>query len=199
MTCVGKETYLSASYWLTLETMLETEEKANLYSGASCSVDAWPYCRRLASTPAYLRVGRWRNRRLRRPSLPLGPGQLGGSSRVRSAAQEARAVSCGTAKTARSVSRRGARDEEREESVCEDEELGGAEELARAVRPRHDALLHQTPHQVAHLDAQRAGCEPRGVSGKGVRPGVGAVFGLLLLPRFVSSARTLGDAGEHEA
>ena len=39
-TCVGKETYLSASYWLTLETMLETEEKANLYSGASCSVDA---------------------------------------------------------------------------------------------------------------------------------------------------------------
>ncbi len=34
-TCVGKETYLSASYCETLERMLETDEKANLYSGAS--------------------------------------------------------------------------------------------------------------------------------------------------------------------
>ena len=29
-TCVGKDTNLSASYWLTLDTMLEMEEKENL-------------------------------------------------------------------------------------------------------------------------------------------------------------------------
>ena len=38
---------MSASYWLTLETMLEIEEKENLYSGALCSVALGPSCCRL--------------------------------------------------------------------------------------------------------------------------------------------------------
>ena len=32
-TCVGNETYLSASYWHPLDMMLDTDEKENLYSG----------------------------------------------------------------------------------------------------------------------------------------------------------------------
>ena len=43
---MGKETYLSASYWLTLETMFEIEEKENLYRGALCSLALGPsWCR----------------------------------------------------------------------------------------------------------------------------------------------------------
>ena len=38
---------MSASYWLTLETMLEIDEKENLYSGALCSVALGPSCCRL--------------------------------------------------------------------------------------------------------------------------------------------------------
>ena len=77
-------------------------------------------------------------------SLPLGPARPGGPCRVHSASQEARAASGGTAATALSAGwswcvtrgyglyhiwlQAAARDDQSEEAVCEDEELGGAKE-----------------------------------------------------------------------
>ena len=60
-TCVGNETYLSASYCDTDEKMFETDANENLYSGTSSVGSFWCLTAAYATSSARKRLAKTRN------------------------------------------------------------------------------------------------------------------------------------------